>query len=54
MSGTFEKAPDIRTKHPVHTSPENARMKSIQRIVLATPRPEPVGEADEVLLVDRF
>jgi hypothetical protein len=29
-------------------------VESVQRIVLATPRPEPIGEADEVLLVDRL
>ena len=29
-------------------------MQSVQRIVLATPRPEPIGKPDEVLLVDRL
>ena len=29
-------------------------MESIQRIVLAAPRPEPIGKPDEVLLVDRL
>ena len=33
---------------------QNAGVESVQRIVLATPRPEPIGEADEVLLVDRL
>jgi hypothetical protein len=48
----IEKAPDIRVKHPVHTSPQNAGVQSVQRIVLAASRPEPIGEANEVLLVD--
>ena len=54
MGHGIEKAPDIRIEHPVHASPQNPGMESIQRIVLATPRPEPIGEADEVLLVDRL
>src|SRR3984893_16455023 len=49
-----EKAPDIRVKHPVHLLPENADMESVQRIVLATSRPESVGKPEEVLLVDGF
>ena len=38
----------------LHTSPENAGMKSVQRIMLAASGPKPIGEADEVLLVDRL
>jgi len=48
------KALDIRIEHPVHPLPHDAGVESIQRIMLATPRPEPIGETDEVLLVDRF
>ena len=29
-------------------------MEGVQRIVLAAPRPEPVGEPEEVFLVDCF
>jgi hypothetical protein len=29
-------------------------MESIQRIMLAASRPEPIGKSDEVLLIDRF
>ena len=50
----IEEALDIRIEHPVHLSPQDADVESVQRIVLATPRPEPIGEADEVLLVDRL
>src|ERR1700751_4571600 len=46
--------PDIRIKHPVHSFPENADVKSVQRIVLTASRSEPVGKTDEVLLVDGF
>src|SRR6516164_8810165 len=48
------KKPRISVKHPVHLLPENADMKSVQRIVLAASRSESVGEPEEVLLVDGF
>ena len=44
----------IRVKHPIHSLPENAGMEGVQRIVLAAPRPESVGEPEEVFLVDCF
>ena len=47
-----EKAADIRVQHPVHLLREPDRQR-VQRIMLGTPRPEPVGEAPEVRLVDR-
>jgi hypothetical protein len=50
----IEEAPDIRVKHPVHLLPENAGVEGVQRIVLAAPRPESVGEPEEVFLVDCF
>src|SRR5450631_2701065 len=55
MSGPWHRrAPDIRVKHPIHLLPENAGVESVQRIVLAAPRPESVGEPEEVFLVDCF
>src|SRR5271169_6853368 len=54
MGHGIEEAPDIRVKHPVHLSPENAGVESVQRIVLAAPRPESIGEPEEVFLVDCF
>src|ERR1700676_5141459 len=57
MSGPWhrsEEAPDLRVKHPVHLLPENAGVEGVQRIVLAAPRPESVGEPEKVLLVDCF
>src|SRR6202023_1936212 len=54
MGHGIEEAPDIRVKHPVHLLPENADMESVQRIVLATSRPESIGKPKEVLLVDCF
>src|SRR5450755_3789074 len=54
MGHGIEKAPDVRVKHPVHLLPENAGVESVQRIVLAAPRPKSVGEPEEVFLVDCF
>src|SRR5215468_2636639 len=48
------KAPDIRIEHPVHPLPQDPDVESIQRIVLASSWPEPIGKPDEVLLVDRL
>ena len=54
MGHGIEEAPDIRVEHPVHLSPVDAGVESIQRIMLATPRPEPTGEPNKVFLVDRL
>src|SRR5271156_4505907 len=47
-----KKALDIRVQHPVHLLPVNPGVESVQRIVLAAPRSEPVREAEKILLVD--
>src|ERR1700674_3062690 len=52
MGHGIEKALDIRIEHPVHLSPVNPGVESVQRIVLAAPRTESIGEAKEILLVD--
>src|SRR5262245_15431357 len=44
----------IRIEHPVHPLPQDADVESIQRIMLASSWPKPVGKPDEVLLVDRL
>src|ERR1700722_12801326 len=54
MGHGIEEAPDIRVEHPIHLLPENAGMECVQRIVLASPRPESVGEPEKILLVDCF
>ena len=54
MAHGIEEALDVRVEHPVHPSPVYPGVQRIERIVLATPRPEPVGEAQEVFLVDRL
>src|SRR5580658_7660011 len=54
MGHGIEKAPDVRLKHPAHLLPENTGVESVQRIVLAAPRPKSVGEPEKVFLVDCF
>jgi hypothetical protein len=44
----------VRIEHAVHPPPQDAGVESVQRIVLAAPRREPIGKPDEVLLVDRL
>src|SRR5262249_28075686 len=48
------KAPDIRIEHPVHPLPQDTNVESIQRIVLTSSWPEPIGKPDEVILLDRL
>jgi len=47
-----EAVADIRVDHPIHLPLEDSGGKRVQRIVLATPRPKPIGETQEVHLVD--
>src|SRR5262249_6478961 len=37
---------DIRIEHPIHPLPQNTDVERIQRIVLAAPRPKPIGKPD--------
>jgi hypothetical protein len=46
-----EEVADISVEYPVHLSLGDPDRERIQRIVRATPGPEPVGETAEVLLV---
>jgi len=48
-----EELAEIRVEHPVHAPLEDPERKRIQRVMRAAPRPKPIGEPDEVLLVDR-
>src|SRR3990170_1656016 len=48
----IEEPPDVGIEHPVHLPRQQSRIERIQRTVRAAPRPKPVGEAEEVRLVD--
>src|SRR5262249_9155430 len=43
---------DVRVQHPIHPSLLDADVERIQRVMLVAARPESVGEAKEVLLID--
>ncbi len=47
-----EKCPNVQIEHPVHLLARNPDVERVQRIMLAAPRPEPVGEAQKVLFPD--
>src|SRR3984885_3334878 len=48
----IEKAAYINIEHPVHFSRKQSRVERIQRLMLASPWPEPIRKAQEVGLVD--
>ena len=47
-----EKSTDVDTEHPVHLTPNESHRQRIQRIVLASARATPIGEAEKVHFVD--
>src|SRR4249919_270638 len=54
MNGPWHrKSPGCPRRAPSSLA-ENAGVESVQRIVLAAPRPKPVGKPEEVFLVDCF
>src|ERR1035441_8483874 len=48
-----EEVADISVEYPVHFPLGDPDRERVQRIMRATPGPEPVGEAEKVLLVYR-
>ena len=47
-----EKAPHVGIEYPVHLLPHEPHPQRVQSIVLAAPRPEPIGEPQEILFVN--
>ena len=47
-------ASDVSVQYPVHRLAPDAPRERVQRVMLSPSGPEPVGEADKVLLVDRI
>ncbi len=47
-----EKSPNVQIQHPVHSLPRHSHRQRVQRLVLAAPRPKPVGESQKVVLID--
>src|SRR6267378_3857541 len=48
----IEKAFDVQIKHPVHFSRQQPRVERIQRLMLASPWPEPIRKPEKVRFVD--
>ena len=53
MIKLVEKVADIRIKHPVHPLPLDSDCQRVQRVMRAASRPETVGKAQEIHLIDR-
>jgi hypothetical protein len=51
LDGT-EEVTDVCVEHPAHLLPQDADRERIQRLMLAAPTSNPVGETEEVRLVD--
>ena len=51
-SRLVEEVTDIRVEHPVHLPALDPDRERIQRVMRAASGPKPVGEAEEVRLVD--
>ena len=52
MAHAVEERPDVGIQDPVDLPPVDPDHERVQRMVLAAPRPEAIGEAEEVRLVD--
>ena len=48
----IEKAANVNIEHPVHFSRKQSRVERVQRLMLASPGSEPVGEPEEIRFVD--
>jgi hypothetical protein len=49
MIDSVEKCPDVKIEHPVHLLTCDSDVERVQRIVLASPWPEPIRETPEIL-----
>jgi hypothetical protein len=47
-----EEAPNVCVKQPIHPFPFDPDRQRVQRVMRTAPRPETVGEAAEVDLID--
>src|ERR1700680_1317881 len=48
----IEKAANVNIEHPVHFSRQQSRVERIQRLMLASPGPEPIRESEKIRFVD--
>src|SRR6266699_1241880 len=52
VGNPVEKAFDVQIKHPVHFSRQQSRVQRVQRLMLASPWPEPVRKSKKVGFID--
>src|SRR6266478_6490194 len=48
----IEKVANIQIEHPVHLSRQQSRIERVQRLMLASPWPEPIRESEKIRFVD--
>src|SRR5438309_10098025 len=48
----LEKGFDVQIEHPVHLSRQQSRIERVQRLMLASPWPEPIGESEKIRFID--
>jgi hypothetical protein len=53
MADRVEERPEVGVEDPVDPLPGDPGGERVQRVVLTTPGPEPVAEAEELRLIDR-
>jgi hypothetical protein len=44
---------NVQIEHPAHLLPPQSHIQGVQRIMLAAPRPEPVGESQDFSITFR-
>lgn len=47
----IEKAADVQIEHPAHMLRQQSRVKRIQRVMLASPRTEPIRESEDATVI---
>src|SRR5256884_5699196 len=52
VGNPVEKAANVKVEHPVHLSRQQTRVERVQRLMLASPRSEPVRKAEKIRFVD--
>src|SRR5882672_6962841 len=48
----IEKVANIQIEHPVHLSRQQSRIERVQRLMLASPGPEPIRESEKIRFID--
>jgi len=52
VADVVKEATNVCVQHPVHFAPVNAHGQRVKRLMRSAPWPEPIGEAQEVRLID--